>query len=235
MNEQATKDHRLEVEPRGNVLRDLLGAGGVALLPLWLPSILRLPRGNGSTVVVLPGFLASDLSTTVLRRFLRTLGYRAVGWGLGRNTGKVPELQAAMLKVLPAFVERNGSPVDLVGWSLGGYIAREVARDRPESVRQVVTLGSPVVGGPKYTRAASYYQNQGVDLDALEDEIAARDEVPLQVPVTALYSRSDAIVAWEACIDRVNDGVEHQEVKTTHVGLGFHPEVLCRIVRALAA
>jgi pimeloyl-ACP methyl ester carboxylesterase len=185
-------------------------------------------------VVVLPGFLASDLSTVVLRRFLRTLGHRAVGWGLGRNTGRVPELQAAMLESLPGFVEANGGPVNLVGWSLGGYIAREVARDRPGSVRQVVTLGSPVVGGPKYTRAADYYRRQGVDLDALEDEIAARDEVPLQVPVTALYTRSDAIVAWEACIDRVNDGVEHQEVKTTHVGLGFNPEVLCRIARALA-
>jgi pimeloyl-ACP methyl ester carboxylesterase len=117
-------------------------------------------------------------------------------------------------------------PVRLLGWSLGGYLAREVAREIPEAVDRVVTLGSPVVGGPRYTLTAPIYRLAGVDLDAIDREIRRREQVPLRVPVTAVYSRRDGIVNWEACIDRKSDCVEHVEVDASHIGMGGNPEVL---------
>jgi hypothetical protein len=98
----------------------------------------------------------------------------------------------------------------------------------------VITLGSPVVGGPKYTAVAGAYRRQGIDLDAIEAEVAARNRQPLETPVTAVYSRSDGVVAWQACIDRHARNVEHVEVETTHLGLGFSPDVFRIIAERLA-
>ena len=122
----------------------------------------------------------------------------------------------------------------LIGWSLGGYLAREAARERPQAAHQVITLGSPVVGGPKYTAVAGAYLRRGIDLDVIEAEVAARNRQPLDTPVTAVYSRSDGVVAWQACIDRHSTNVEHVEVETTHLGLGFSPEVFQIIAERLA-
>jgi len=113
-------------------------------------------------------------------------------------------------------------------------LARETARERPELVERVITFGTPVVGGPKYTAVADAYRRQGHDLDAIEVAAAARDRVPLRVPVTAIYSRADGIVAWEACIDPTNRDVEHIEVGGAHVGLGFNPDVYRIVAERLA-
>ncbi len=200
-----------------------------------LPGLAAQPRGAGAPVLVLPGFSAGDASTAPLRIFLRLLGHDARGWGLGNNGGDV----AALLPRIVAETERcamaTGARVRLIGWSLGGYLAREVARERPDLVERVVTLGSPVVGGPKYTTAARTFQMRGLDLDAMEAEVAAREETPLRTPVTAIYSKRDGVVAWQACIDRRNADVEHIEVFSSHVGLGFHAEVYAVIAQRLAA
>ncbi|MDJ0867347.1 MAG: alpha/beta hydrolase [Myxococcota bacterium] len=195
--------------------------------------LARQPRGRGEPVVVLPGFGTGDESTVVLRAYLRGLGYRVRGWGLGRNDGDVPALIPRVADLVARAADATGR-VRLVGWSLGGYLAREAARERPEAVEQVVTLGTPVVGGPKYTLAAAYFAGRGYDLDEIEAEVERRDTVPLDVPVTAIYSRSDAVVAWEACIDRRNAGVEHVEVESTHVGLGINPDVFRIVAHRLA-
>jgi len=216
----------------------LLGeARGLLELPrlAWhLPSLSRLPRGCGEPVLVVPGYGAGDASTAVLRSCLALLGHRVRGWGLGRNAGEVPELLPRLVGRVAAAARRTGRPLRLVGWSLGGYLAREVARERPELVDRVVTLGSPVVGGPKYTAVAGLYRRRGVDLDAVEAAVRERDAVPLTTPVTAVYSRRDGVVAWQACIDRQGRRVEHVEVSTTHLGLGFAPEVLRVVAESLA-
>ena len=170
----------------------------------------------------------------MLRAYLALLGYRPVGWGLGRNGGDVPELLPRVVDRMEDLAQASGEPIRLVGWSLGGVLAREAARDRPNSARRVVTLGSPVVGGPKYTAVAEAYRRQGIDLDAIEAEVAERNRQPLEVPVTALYSRRDAVVAWRACIDRDAPNVEHVEVAATHLGLGFSAEVFEIIADRLA-
>jgi pimeloyl-ACP methyl ester carboxylesterase len=176
-------------------------------------------------VLVLPGFGAGDGSTALLRAYLAWLGYAARGWGLGINRGQVPKLVPRVVELLARTHGVAQRRVRLIGWSLGGVLAREAARERPELVERVVTFGTPVVGGPKYTAAAAAYRRQGHDLDAIEAAAAARDAVPLRVPVTAIYSRADGVVAWRACIDPTNADVEHIEVGGTHVGLGFNPDV----------
>jgi surfactin synthase thioesterase subunit len=135
---------------------------------------------------------------------------------------------------MASFARRAQQEVHLIGWSLGGYLAREVARERPDLVRQVITLGTPVVGGPKYTVVARAFHRQGIDVDAIEAEIELRNQISFHTPVTAIYSRKDAVVSWEACIDRDAANVEHIEVRTTHLGFGFSPEVYKIIAKRLA-
>jgi pimeloyl-ACP methyl ester carboxylesterase len=225
----------LRPPPPGGILRESLGVLELPRLFWAAPGLAAEPRGDGGVVLVFPGYGTGDASTAVLRAYLRWLGHRARGWGLGRNTGEVPELLARTTALVADAARRAGRPVSLIGWSLGGYLARETARERPDDVAHVVTLGSPVVGGPKYTAVADAYRRRGYDLDVMEAEVAARSRVPLRTAVTAIYSRTDGIVAWRACIDDANPDVEHVEVRTTHLGLGFAPEVYRIVARRLAA
>jgi hypothetical protein len=215
-------------------MREPLGMLEIPRLLFNGASLASQPRGDGEPVVVLPGYRASDASTFVLRSYLGLLGYDARGWGLGRNAGDVRELVPRMIDRVADLAAACGCSVRLVGWSLGGVIARETARERPDLVARVVTLGSPVVGGPKYTLVADYYRRQGFDLDAIEAAIAERNRIPLEVPVTAIYSRNDGVVAWRACVDASGGDVEHVEVTTTHLGLGFAPDVFRIIAQRLA-
>jgi pimeloyl-ACP methyl ester carboxylesterase len=196
--------------------------------------VIRQPRGDGRPVFVLPGFGGGDASTGPLRSYLRGLGYDARGWGLGRNDGDVERLVRSVLPKVERSADRHGGPVPLIGWSLGGVISREVARERPDIVEQVITFGSPVVGGPKYTRVADTYRQRGADLDAIEAMIAERDDRRITVPITAIYTRTDGVVSWRACIDRTSPDVEHVEVRTTHLGLGFHHRVFTEVATRLA-
>jgi pimeloyl-ACP methyl ester carboxylesterase len=209
-------------------------AEGLARFPLYAWELAILPRGKGAPVMVLPGFMAGDGSTFMLRSFLSSLGYRTHTWGLGRNRGDVVGSVRETAPKVRQIAERSGQPVRIVGWSLGGVVAREVARREPDAVHSVITLGTPVVGGPKYTAVASMYEASGQDLDELERRIARINKQPIRVPVTAIYTRSDQIVDWQACIDRDNEHVEHIEVRTSHSGLGFSPEVFRIVARKLA-
>lgn len=212
--------------------------GVFELAGLWrrAGSLSRVPRGDGRSVFVLPGFGADAGSTWPLRAFLRGTGYFALDWGGGRNIGDVAESLAAMGERVRAERARTGRAVSLVGWSLGGYLAREVARDEPDAVRSVITFGSPVIGGPRYTTVASRARQRGWDLDDIEAAVAARKQVPLRVPITAIYSRRDGIVDWRACIDDEGGGpIEHVEVRASHVGLGFSADVYELVADRLAA
>jgi hypothetical protein len=186
-------------------------------------------------VAVFPGFSAGDLSTLALRRHLQAQGFRPHRWRLGINRGDVPALIPQVVARTVSLFERHGEPISLVGWSLGGVLAREVARERPDIVRSVVTLGSPVIGGPKYTRAAGFYKNVlRQDLDEIERSIDERNRIPIEVPLSAIYSKRDKVVQWEACIDEHNAQCEHIEVDASHLSLGFDPRVL-RLVSSRVA
>jgi len=208
----------------------------LAQLALHYPRLLTEPRGDGHPVLVLPGYTASDGSTQSVRRYLKLLGYDARGWGLGRNNGNVAAYVPKVTEIVSELNDSTGRKVSLIGWSMGGVISREVALHQPQRIRRVVTMGSPITGGPKYTAFADQLASGGVDLDAIEAHIHHRQRTspPLRVPVTAIFSRTDGVVAWQACIDQINQSVEHVEVTSSHIGLGFDPEVYRLIARRLA-
>ncbi|HSN55969.1 MAG TPA: alpha/beta hydrolase [Candidatus Sulfomarinibacteraceae bacterium] len=206
-----------------------------AAMRVALPRLRRTaPRGDGGPAIVVPGFATDDGWTVSLRSFLRSIGHDARGWGQGRNHGRVPQLIPRIVDRAAELADESGRQVRLVGWSLGGYLAREAARESPDLVDRVITLGAPVVGGPKYTASAPMYRKRGYDLDSIEADVEARDADPLRVPVEAVYSRSDGVVAWRACVDRRNPRVRHHEVRSSHLGLVASPEVFRLVAELLA-
>lgn len=192
-----------------------------------LPSLLREPRGDGHRVLVIPGFTTDDRAMWPLRRYLRSLGYNAIGWGLGTNRGEPERDTARLLESLDW-----GPPTSIVGWSLGGNIGRLIARERP--LRRLITLGSPVEGGVRYTIAGRRLEAEGVDVHGIEARAHALNTEGLDVPLTVVYSRSDAIVAWKAALDRHNAHAEHHCVMSSHAGLIVHPQVWRIVARDLA-
>jgi pimeloyl-ACP methyl ester carboxylesterase len=205
-----------------------------ALLPAY-PFLRRAPAGDGHPVLVLPGLMAGDFSTRALRRFLRDKGYVAHGWKLGRNVGPNEAVIAAMVERLRELRARYNRRVSLIGWSLGGIYARELARGLPESVRQVITLASPfrdldAVSVPRFVRRRTRRPSSVADDAAMR----ARLREPLPVPTTAIVSRTDAIASWQSCCAEPGPLSESLEVDSSHLGIGHHPVVLLTIADRLA-
>ncbi len=150
-----------------------------------------------------------------------------------KGEGGVPYLCDLTVERVRARAEELGSRVILIGWSLGGTIAREVARDLPDQVAQVITFGAPVIGGPKYTKSSKFFKSRGLDMDWIEREAGKRDSRPIEQPMTIIYSKSDAIVDWRAAVDKVSPNTKHFEVKASHLGMGFNREVWRAIRDAL--
>jgi pimeloyl-ACP methyl ester carboxylesterase len=200
-----------------------------------LPLMPSLPRGDGHPVLVLPGLLADDVSTRTLRAVLRRLGYDVHGWGLGRNFGPTAACVAGMRDLVSHLADKHGKPVTLIGWSLGGIFARDLARRTPESVRQVVTLGSPFrLARNSQSRASKVfdrYSHLHVEHRTLPLE---SEKVPLDVPATSIYSHYDGIVHWQTCLDIPGERCENIAVMASHLGLGHHPASIWAIADRLA-
>lgn len=218
------------------VLLALEGRAGLefaAMVPL-LPLLERLPRGDGHPVLVLPGLLASDFSTRTLRWFLRRRGYHVHGWRLGRNLGPSPELAAGLGRRFADLRERHGRRISIVGQSLGGIFARELARRFAGDVRQVVTLGSPL-RDPLASYAYDLFRRSGVAGAATGAPLADRRlAAPIDVPTTSIYSRSDGIVAWQSCLEEEGPQRQNVEIFSSHVGMAHHPAALLVIADRLA-
>lgn len=193
------------------------------------------PRGDKQPVLVLPGLITSDRATRPMRAWLRTLGYRTYGWEMGRNYGPLPGVEEGMLDRLEHIYEKYGRKVSIVGWSLGGIYARQLAKMRPEHVRQVVTLGSPFNGDPRATNAWRVYQlASGQSVDDSENHMGGAIAKAPPVPSTAIYSKTDGICAWRSCIEEEGGLTENIEVQASHCGLGHHPAALYAIADRLA-
>jgi pimeloyl-ACP methyl ester carboxylesterase len=136
--------------------------GDMGLLAVASPVLAMSPRGDGHTVLVLPGLAADDMSTRPLRGFLRWLGYDVLGWGLGRNVGPDAETRRGLGDALRAAYARRGQPVSLIGWSMGGIYARELVGTAPGVVRQVITLGSPVYGSVDVPSTSIYTRSDAI-------------------------------------------------------------------------
>jgi pimeloyl-ACP methyl ester carboxylesterase len=202
------------------------------------PVLRLLGRGDRHPVLVLPGFTATDRSTEALRWFLRGQGYWVHGWSLGRNLGPTQETLDGLDARLRYVAGRHRRPVSLVGWSLGGIYARELARRHPELTRQVITLGSPFRMHPDRDRSNASRMWEAVK-PGFAPELGtllvpeARKAV-LTVPATSIYSRRDGVVAWHTCLESDGPLRENIEVTGTHNGMGWNPAVLYAIADRLA-
>jgi pimeloyl-ACP methyl ester carboxylesterase len=196
------------------------------------------PRGDGHGVMVLPGFATNDRSTTFLRSFLETLGYDVHPWRLGwnldhRTAGAASE---RIIQQIDAVAASTGRKVSLVGWSLGGVIAREAARRDPTAVRQVITIASPFCGNPRANNASRIYEwltGRKVDSPAAIRRFALGPQ-PLPMPSSALYSKTDGITAWENCLAISDHQTENIEVHSSHFGMVMNASVFRIVADRLA-
>lgn len=197
------------------------------------PDVRALPSGARHVVLVIPAFLTGDWPTSAFRRFLRRCGFRAEGWGLGINWGPTPDILAGLHRRLSELRELEQGPVSLIGISLGGLLARDLAQGRPQDVRRVITMASPwrlptaSTIEPVVQLAARYY-SADIDLDRLRR--------PLPMPATSIYTRDDGIVAWKTCRaeDTEDEGGEGIEVQGAHSTIARNPQALAAVVRLLA-
>jgi hypothetical protein len=200
-----------------------------------LPLLSLAPKGDGHAVLVLPGLVASDSSTRPLRSFLRNRGYAVSGWRQGRNLGLRDGVQHAMVDLVHELSDASGRKISLVGWSLGGLYARQLAKMMPDRVRSVITLGSPFAGSPKATNAWRVYEMAS---GRRADEEDGRFGGPLSetppVPTTAIFSRTDGICAWQGCMETPSAQSENIEVESSHCGMGHHPAVVYAVAERLA-
>ena len=218
------------------VTEPLRGLADLAALPLAAPWLAAAPRGDGHGVLILPGLLASDTSTIVLRRFLSFLGYQVRGWDLGRNRGPTEEVLAGLPRALLDHAARSGGPVSLIGWSLGGVYAREISRRHPRQVRQVITLGSPfALEDPQQSNVhGAYRRYRHLHADGNRMPSSNQRSRPISVPSTSVYSRWDGVVAWQACIEPETARHENVEVRCGHLGFGVDLATLWLIADRLA-
>lgn len=203
---------------------------------LMSPALLTAQRGDGHPVLVLPGLLATDVSTLILRRYLDLLGFSSHPWGLGRNIGGVYSMREKLRKLLTTVHATTGRKVSLVGWSLGGVYARDLALSMPEMVRYVVTLGSPFAGDITATNAKRVYEmvsGETIEDSDIKDIQALGGDLP--VPTTSLYSRTDGIVNWRTCLVRESETAENIEITlASHIGIGVNAAALWAVADRLA-
>ena len=213
--------------------RVLLGLESLATVEWGVFSIaarLFVPActNEHNPVLLLPGFTASDNSTRQLRRLLRNKGYSIHGWGLGTNVGPHPNVVDGMRRRVDELCDRYGTKISLVGWSLGGVYARELARNDPDCVQMVITLGSPYrfrIGDKGHL--SDLYAAVAPQHDPFPGRAVPEDESPpLRVAATWIYSRIDGIVRWKACVEPPGPRRENIEVIGTHSGLPFNVAAL---------
>jgi len=207
--------------------------GEIGALPWAAPLLARAPRGDGHPVLVLPGFLATDRSTAVLRRYLEHLGYDVQGWRLGRNLGGHRGTRGLVRERLDTLAQQSGRRVSLIGWSMGGVLARELARHAPASVRQVISLGSPLYGDPRRTTTAWYLHLAIHGRDSVNHDDYRGVGAP-PVPTTSVFDRRDGVVAWRTSVELPGPQVQNVRTYSSHLGMGVNPLVLYLIADRLA-
>jgi len=195
----------------------------------------RLPKGDGHPVIFFPGFVASDRSTKPMRKLLDDLGYETYGWGLGRNLKFNDVREAKMNMLLEKVYKTHDRKVTVIGWSLGGVFAREVAKTNPHMVRKVISLGSPISGDMEHSNAGRLYEFFNGKPDAKMEKRLKSINVAPPVPTTSIYTKTDGVVAWKGSIQRPGKTPsENICVPASHIGLGVNPLVMYALADRLA-
>ena len=217
-------------------MMELRAIGERASMSFAAPLRRLLPRGDGHHVIVLPGFGADDRSTRPLRLLLRALGYHSHGWRLGDNVGPTPQILAGLYGLLARIHGDAAAPVSIVGWSLGGIYARELARATPDHVRQVITLGSPIQMSDHDSSSmqGSYDALKNLHDPSVQRHVREACLPMLETPATSIYSRTDGVVKWQASLIQRTARSENIRVNGSHCGLGFNNAVAYAIADRLA-
>lgn len=218
-----------------------LGEFGTSL-SVWPLLLASASRGDGHPVLVIPGFLAGDASTFLMRRFLARAGFAPYGWGLGRSLGGIRRTRAPLAARLETIAAQTGQRVSIVGWSLGGVMARDLAQTHPELVRYVVGMASPLSRDLRSANTGKLYARLAHDdvdpAGAFEGELTREFDGlagDLVCPSTAMYSRCDGIVNWRTCLIRENERAENLEVAwASHTGFGINAAALYALADRLA-
>lgn len=200
------------------------------------PLLSQLPKGDGHAVKVLPGFLATNNSTVPMRNLLRDLGYDVHGWEGGRNVRVDDATIKGMEDQLMRLNDASGRKVSLVGWSLGGVLARELAKMHPDRVRLVISLGSPISDDRNHTNAARLFEFfNGKDPEVARDGRFEGLDIAPPVPTTSILTKTDGIVHWRGSVQKPSrTPAENIEVYASHIGLGVNPSVMIAIADRLA-
>lgn len=186
----------------------------------------RLPKGDGHPVIVFPGFVSSDSATKPLRSLLKDLGYETHGWGLGLNLVFGDELEEEMIRLVREVAEKSGKKVSLIGWSLGGLYAREVAKVCADQVRCVISLGSPISGKPEHSNAHGLFKAFNGEPSNIDYTRYFQLQDAPPVPTTSIFSHSDGVVAWEGSLQKESETTESIVVPASHLGMGVNPLVM---------
>lgn len=196
------------------------------------PLLRKAPQGDGHPLLIFPGLATGDTTTLLMRYYLSGRGFKPHAWKAGINTGR-DKLVKKSVDRLREIADREGRKVSLIGWSLGGVFAREIAKMHPELVRQVITLGTPFNGHPKSTNAWRIFQfTSGRRIEDVHGQYAIAQTPP--VPFTSIFSRSDGIVNWRGSLDASNSQSENIQVFASHCGMGVNPVVLYLLAERLA-
>ena len=213
--------------------RALSELGWFVLARRWLA---RGRTGQGRPVLVLPGQLADDWTTAPLRRLLSSVGYQTYGWRLGPNIGPTPKIIGGLDRLIGELGDRHGGPVSVIGQSLGCFLGAELERRHPGALDRLITLGSPLaITSPRQSRGYPYYawfEREHLPEYAFD---VWRKAAPLSIPSTSIYSKSDGVVRWQACLYPEGPLTENIAVHSSHFGMGFHPAAIYAVLDRLAA
>ena len=185
-------------------------------------------KGDGHPVIVIPGFMGNDSSVKLLSGFLNKHGYQSQTWGLGMNFGNLKDVEELSRRIEKLF-QAKGEKISLIGWSLGGVYARQIAKRHPEKIRQVITMCSPFLGADHPNNAAWLFSlvHGGTKITDLDPNWLADLPSPAPVPTTALYSKTDGVVPWQTCMESVEDAIHQNiEIKGSHIGVIYNKNVL---------
>lgn len=195
-------------------------------------------QGDGHPVVVFPGLATDGRATAPLRAHCQSLGYEALDWGLGFNTGPEGDLDPwldGLASHVRGLLAGRTQPASLVGWSLGGLYARELGKRLGPQVRQVITIGTPFNASADHTHVGWLFRLVSGRAPVLDDTWKERLRTPPPVPTVSIFSRSDGVVAWQACVhERTSRSVRNVEVEGSHIGMGWNPAVLSAVAAELA-
>jgi pimeloyl-ACP methyl ester carboxylesterase len=207
----------------------------MAALKLSKNILHKAPKGDGHPVMVLPGFMGDDGYNGPLRRFLTRCDYAVHGWGLGRNLGPREGVLESMLERLEFLHNRHERPVSLVGHSLGGIYARELARELPNCVRQVISLGSPFGEGRLSASHLSHIFSRLNPPEELPLDQSVLAEPP-PVPTTAVYSRGDGVVNWRTSVQDEGHHCDTESIRVvgSHCGMTMNPTIWYLVAERLA-